>query len=190
MRRRLRLHRHAQDAEVEGQTEPEYIEIDPGELTGIIRIPQWLRDAGLMSWLLVGIGLLVIAVIGLLGLTQVIIAPLIAAGVIAAVASPLVRHMNSVRIPRGVGAAIVLLGIIAIGTGVVLMIVNGITGQSSDIGAQLSSAKDTMAGWLQDLGLDPSKADAAKDSASQGVSDSADALLNGLTASIEKLSSL
>jgi predicted PurR-regulated permease PerM len=188
IRGRLRLHRHPHGAE--GEAEPEYIEIDPSQLTGIIRVPQWLRDAGLMSWLLVGIGLLIVAMIWLLGLTQVIVAPLITAGVIAAVASPLVRHMNAIRIPRGVGAGLVLLGIVAIGAGVVVMIVNGITGQSSDIGAQLSSAKDTLAGWLQDLGLDPSKADAAKDSASQGVSDSADALLNGLTASIEKLSSL
>jgi predicted PurR-regulated permease PerM len=165
-------------------------EIDPGQLTGIIRVPQWLRDAGLLSWLLVGIGLLLVALVWLMGLTQVIVAPLITAGVIAAVAGPLVGRMKARGVGRGLGAALILVAIILLGVGMVVLIVNGITGQSGDIGAQLDSAKDTIAGWLKDLGLDPSKAEAAKDSASQGISDSAGALLNGLTASIEKLSSL
>ena len=41
----------------------------------MIRVPQWLRDAGMLAWLLVGIGLLVVGLVWLLGLTQVIVAP-------------------------------------------------------------------------------------------------------------------
>jgi putative heme transporter len=187
IRGRLRRHREPQTA---GEATSEYIEIDPGQLAGIIRVPPWLRDAGLLSWLLVGIGLLLVALVWLMGLTQVIVAPLITAGVIAAVAGPLVGWMKARGVGRGLGAALILVGFILLAAGMVVLIVTGITGQSSDIGTQLDSAKDTIAGWLTDLGLDPSKADAAKDSASQGISDSAGALLNGLTASIEKLSSL
>ena len=54
IRGRLRRHR---EPHAEGPA-TEYIEIDPGQLTGIIRVPQWLRDAGMLSWLLLGIGLL------------------------------------------------------------------------------------------------------------------------------------
>ena len=68
----------------------EYIEIDPRELTEIFKVPQWLRDLGLTSWLLVGIALYLAAVVALLALTQVIVLPLLAAGIVAAVASPLV----------------------------------------------------------------------------------------------------
>jgi putative heme transporter len=187
MRGRLRRHGEHEPAAAPGE---EYIEIDPGQLTGIIRVPQWLRDAGLLSWLLVGIGLLIVSMVWILGLTQVIVAPVITAGVIAAVASPLIRKMQGHRVPRGLGAALVLLLIVAIGIGVTVMIINGITGQSGDVGAQLGSAKETIAGWLKDLGLDPSKADAAQASASQGVSDSAHALLTGLAIGVSKLSSL
>jgi predicted PurR-regulated permease PerM len=187
IRGRLRRHRHE-----DRPSEPadEYIEIDPGELSGIFSVPDWLRDIGVMAWLLVGVGLLIGGTIALLGLTQVIVAPVIAASVIAAVASPLVAWLQGHRVPRILGSILVLLGIVAIGTGMVVMVITGITGQSSDITSGLDSAKDTVAGWLTDIGLDPSKADAAKSDATSGVQDSGEALLNGLAIGISKLSSL
>ena len=47
--------------------EPQYIEIDPRELTGIFSVPQWLRDIGLMSWLLVGIAISLVGAVWLAG---------------------------------------------------------------------------------------------------------------------------
>src|SRR4051812_23519002 len=91
---------------------PTYIEIDAAQLTGIVRVPNWLRDAGLLAWLLVGIGLLVFSLVWLLGLTQVIVGPLIAAGLVASVASPLLRYMEAHRVPRGIGSALILLAFV------------------------------------------------------------------------------
>jgi putative heme transporter len=190
IRGRLRRHgRHEHSAEAAGAGD-EYIEIDPGELRGIFSVPDWLRDVGLMAWLLVGVGVLIMGLIWILGLTQVIVAPVIAASVIAAVASPLVAWLNGHSVPRALGAVLVLLLIVAIGVGMVVVVITGITGQSSHISSELNSAKDTIAGWLKDIGLDPSKADAAKSDATKGITDSGDALLNGLEIGIEKLSSL
>ena len=187
IRGRLRRHGHHEPA---GEPGDEYIEIDPGELRGIFSVPPWLRDVGLMAWLLLGVGLLVFAMVWLMGLTQVIVAPVITAAVVAAVASPVVGWLSVHRVPRALGAVLILLAFIALGAGIAVMIINGITGQSVDIGGHLDGAKDTIAGWLQDLGLDPSKAEAAKSDASSGVTDSIGALLSGLTTSVEKLSSL
>jgi predicted PurR-regulated permease PerM len=190
IRGRLRRHgRHEHSAAAAGAGD-EYIEIDPGELRGIFSVPDWLRDVGLMAWLLVGVGVLIMGLIWILGLTQVIVAPVIAASVIAAVASPLVAWLNGHSVPRALGAVLVLLLIVAIGVGMVVVVITGITGQSSHISSELNSAKDTIAGWLKDIGLDPSKADAAKSDATKGITDSGDALLNGLEIGIEKLSSL
>ena len=186
---RGRLRRRPRPEPTAGPSE-EYVDIDPAQLTGIFNVPQWLRDLGLMAWLLVGVGLLIGGLIWLLGLTQVIVAPVITAAVIAAVASPLVGKMNAYRVPRALGAALILLSIVAIGVGMTVVIITGITGLATDIGAQLDSAKDTLAGWLEDLGLDPSKAEEAKATASEGVSDSAGALLDGLASGAAKLSSL
>jgi predicted PurR-regulated permease PerM len=168
----------------------EFIEIDPSELRGIFAAPEWLRDVGVMAWLLVGVALAVVGLIWILGLTEVIVAPVIAAGVIASVASPLVAWLASHRVPRPIGSIIVLLLILAAGAGMVVLVLTGITGQSSGIGSQLDSAKDTISGWLQDLGLDPSKAAQAKADATSGINDSGQALLNGLAIGIERLSSL
>jgi predicted PurR-regulated permease PerM len=187
MRGRFRRRRIAEGPE--GPAE-EYIEIDPTELRGIFAAPEWLRDVGVMAWLLVGVALAIVGLIWILGLTQVITAPVIVAGVVASVGSPLVAWLARHRVPRPLGTVIVLLLIIAAGTGMLLLVITGITGQSGDIGSQLDSAKDTIAGWLKDIGLDPSKADQAKADATSGISDSGEALLNGIAIGIERLSSL
>ena len=85
-----------------------------------------------MAWLLVGIGVFVAGMIWILGLTEVIVAPLIAASVIAAVASPLVAWLARHRVPRSLGAVLVLLLIVAAGVGMTVMVVTGITGQGSE----------------------------------------------------------
>src|SRR4051794_5216694 len=112
IRGRFRRHGRRQGAE---SAEDEYFEIDPGELTAIFSVPQWLRDVGMMAWLLVGVAVFLVGMVWLLGLTQVIVTPVITAAVIAAVASPLVRWLHRHRIPRPLGAALLLVGIIAIG---------------------------------------------------------------------------
>jgi predicted PurR-regulated permease PerM len=54
----------------------------------------------------------------------------------------------------------------------------------------LDDAKNTISGWLQDIGMDPAKADDATKHASSTTSDAVNALLNGLATSVTKLSSL
>jgi predicted PurR-regulated permease PerM len=70
------------------------------------------------------------------------------------------------------------------------MVVAGISGQSAGLGAQLSDAKDTIAGWLKDIGVDPKHAEDAKNSASSGASDGVSTLLHGLETGLATLSSL
>lgn len=185
IRGRLRRHRRASDRAGE-----EYVEIDAAELTGIFAAPQWLRDLGLMAWLLVGVTLAVAGAVWLLTLTQVIVIPVITASIIAAVASPLVRLLQRLRIPRGVGAALVLVGLVAVGVGTFLLVIGGITDESGAIASHLGSAADTVSNRLKDLGVDPSKAESAKHDATTSISNSVGALLTGLGAGIQKLASL
>jgi hypothetical protein len=66
----------------------------------------------------------------------------------------------------------------------------GITGQADDLRAALSSAKDTLTGWLTDLGVDRGTAETAKDDASSALSSTVPALLEGVGAALKRLSSL
>jgi putative heme transporter len=189
MRGRFRLRRSAGEGPDETPGE-EYIQIDARELTGVLNVPDWLRNLGLMSWFLVGFAVLLVGAVYLVGLTKVIAIPVIVASIVAAVCSPVIAWMKRHRIPRGLGAVLMLLAIVALTSGMILMVVLGISGQADDVSGHLNDAKDTIAGWAKDLGLDPGKADDAKQEASSSVSDSVSALLNGITNGIAELSSL
>ena len=187
---RGRIVRHRGGEGEPGAPHEDRIEIDPAQLTGVFRAPDWLRDIGIMSWLLVGVALLAAALFTLFSLTQTIALPVITASIIAAVASPVVSWLATHRIPRGVGTIIVMLGIVAAGVGMFLAIVGGITAEASTISSQLLDAKDTIGGWLSDLGIDSSTVDSVKNGADAGASDSFKALLGGLVGGVRELSSL
>jgi predicted PurR-regulated permease PerM len=166
------------------------VEFDPQGLTGLFAAPRWLRDLGRSAWLLVGVTLAVVGAIWLLSLTQTIVAPLITAAVVAAVASPLVGWLHRRGLARGLAAALLLVGFIVLAVTVVVIVVGGITGQIDELRNLLSSAKDTIAGWLTDLGVDRDAAENANDDASSALSSAVPALLNGLVGGLERLSSL
>jgi len=187
---RGRLRREPPPGRGRGPGEEQIVEIDPSELAGVFNVPDWLRNIGLMAWLLVGVTLLISGLVWLGTLTQVITIPVIVAAIIAVVASPLVGWLRRHRVPRAVGALLVMLAVVLIGAGIAAMVVVGIDGQASSIAGHLDDAKGTLSGWLQDLGLDPSKADQAKQDVGHGAASSVQALLDGVLGGIEKLSSL
>jgi putative heme transporter len=185
---RIRGRRHHRRAS-NGHPGDEAVEIDAVELTGVVAAPTWLRELGFLSWLLVGVILLLVGLVWILSLAHTIVMPLLAAGVVASVASPLVgllaRHM-----PRGAAAVLLLLGLVVVGVLVVVVIVAGVSSQSAELGRQLSDAKDTLAGWLRDLGVDPGKADDAAQDAGSSATTSAETLLKGVAAGIEGLAGI
>jgi predicted PurR-regulated permease PerM len=191
IRGRVRRPEGAEAGAVEGpHEEGEIVEIDAAELMGVFNPPSWLRDVGLASWLLVGVALLLVGSVWLLSLVHTIVTPVITGAVIAAVASPLVAWLSRHRIPRAGSAVLVLLGIIAAGTLVFVVVVVGITSQTDDLANQLSGAKDTLAGWLNDVGVDTGTAHQAAKEASSSASDAVGTLLSGISTGIATLSSL
>ena len=186
---RGRLRRRKRDGDPGVETD-EFVEIDAAELTGVFAAPSWLRDIGLTAWLLVGVTALLVGIVWVLTLTEVIVTPVITAGVVASVASPLVAWLKGRGVPRALGAALLLLAIVALGVTVTVAIIGGITSQSAHIGAELSDATSRIAGWLRDLGVNPDAAQHAKDHASASTSTAVTDLLHGVKAGISGLSSL
>lgn len=163
---------------------------EPRDLAALAAPPPWLRDLGATAWLLVGVTLVVIAAIWILSLTRTIVGPVLAATVVAAVASPLVAWLQRRGVARGFGAILVLVGLIVLVAAVVGIVIGGITSQFDELRAQLSTAKDTLAGWLADAGVDADAAAAARDDASAASSDAVKALLEGVGGALRQLSSL
>jgi putative heme transporter len=190
IRARLRLRRRHEGAEAEPPPNQDVIEIEPGALSGVFAAPSWLRDVGFTAWLLVGVTVFLVGAVWLMSLTQVIVAPVITAAVVAAVASPLVGWLKRHGLPRVIGAVLVLLGIVGLGAGLFVLIIAGITSELSSIEGALGEAKNTLSGWLQDIGVDRSSAENAKNEASSSVSDAGSSLLHGIGAGIAALSGL
>jgi putative heme transporter len=170
--------------------ETEFVEIDASELSGIFAAPIWLRDLGVMSWLLVGVTALLVGMVWLLSLTQTIVVPVLTATILASVLSPLVRLLKRHGVPRGAGAAIVLLLIVVAGAGLALLVLGGISGQSGEINSQLQSAASKVEGWLKDLGVSSQSAAQAKSDASGSISSAFHFLINGLGTGVKELASL
>ena len=186
---RARLRRRREKAPQE-PAQDELVEIDAAELNGLFAVPSWLRDIGLAAWLLVGVTLLVVGIVWLLSLTDVIVTPVLTAAVVAAVASPLVGWLRRRGVPRGLGSAFLLLGLVVLGVAVVVVIIAGVTSQSAAIAHQLSDATSRLEGWLKDLGVSANSAQAAKNDASGSTSAAVSTLLHGVSAGLRQLSSL
>jgi predicted PurR-regulated permease PerM len=175
------------------QTPPEgeeFVEIDASELTGVFSAPQWLRDLGLASWLLVGVAAFLAGAVWLLALTQTIVVPVIVAAIIASVVSPAIDWLERRGLPRAVGVVSVFVALIALGIGVGVLTVAGIANESGGISSHLQGAVERIAGWLKDIGVDPSTADSAKEDVSASVSSGFKALLEGLASGIDRLAGL
>jgi predicted PurR-regulated permease PerM len=169
---------------------PDVVELESVELSGVFSAPQWLRDLGFASWLLAGVGAVLVGATWIAALTSTIVVPIVVAGVIAAVLSPVVRRLEGRGIPRGAGAALVFLGLLVLGAGVVVMIVGGVSSQASALSPKLAQGADKIQGWLQDLGVSSGSAQQANSDASGGLSDAFHALVNGVETGIEALASL
>jgi putative heme transporter len=178
------------DAGGSAQGDTAVLALEPGQLARVFAVPGWLGDLGRMAWLLVGILLLLAGVIGLLSLMATIVVPVITAAIIAAVLSPLVAWLARHGLGRAGGAALVLLGVIASGLLIVVLLISGVTSQAPELQKTLQSAVGKLEGWLADAGVSTSSAQVAADDASASVSDAFHALLEGVGAGIAALAGL
>jgi predicted PurR-regulated permease PerM len=152
--------------------------------------PRWLRDVGFSSWLLLGFGGALVAVIWVLSLTETIVLPVITAGIIAAVGAPVVDLMHRRGVPRGIGAAIVMLVIIAAAFAVGLMVLTGIASQADGLSTRLQEGAHELQSWAQSLGVKAPTAADANAHASSSVSEAFGALTKGVLGGVDRLASL
>jgi predicted PurR-regulated permease PerM len=189
MTKRTRMWRRQPGAAEGGDGDTFAVELQPGELSGLFAAPGWLRDLGVMSWLLVGVAALLVGMIWLLATINTIVIPVVTAGILAAVLSPLVgaaaRHM-----PRGAATAIVFLTVLVAGVAVAVGVIAGITSEAKGLEGNLQGAVNKIQGWLQDAGASADKAQSAGDSASSAVSSAFHTLLHGLGTGVRELASL
>jgi putative heme transporter len=130
----------------------------------------------------------VVGAVWLLEKTSSIVDPLIAGFVIGAVAGVAVDRLERRGWPRAAGAALVMLGLVAVAVLQVGLVLGGISSQASHIDAASSQAVDKLQSWGQGLGI-TSASDAAKE-IKQAVPEVARTLLRGVAGGIAGVGSL
>ena len=185
-----RVIRQRPTAKANGDPPAEFVELAPGELGGVFAAPKWLRDLGMMSWLLVGVAALLVGIAALLSLTNAIVAPVVTASIVAAVLSPLVGLLHRRGLPRGAAAALVFVAIIAVGIAFTVLIIGGVAGQASGLESTLTGAAGKLETALKDAGVSANEAKEAKEAASSSLSGAFQALVHGVGTGVKVLGSL
>jgi predicted PurR-regulated permease PerM len=165
------------------------VEVEPEQLAGIFAAPRWLRDLGVMSWLLVGVAALLVGAVWLLATLSTIVVPVVTAGILAAVLSPVVRRLAG-HMPRGAAAAIVFLTLIVVGIAVAVGVLAGIVSEAAKLSGELHGAVGKLQGWLQDAGVSTGKSQSAGHDTSAAVSNALHTLLKGVGHGVRALASL
>ncbi len=167
---------------------PEDAALDPSRLAHMFAAPSWIRDLGLLAWFLVGVGIVLLGLIWILGVTSTIVVPVVVGAVVAAVGGPAVAALQRRGWPRAAGAAVVLLGLLALVVLVFLLVVGGLVENRREIEASASQAADKIEGWVNDAGA--SGTENVKTDVKKAVSNGGSTLLRGLADGIEGLASL
>jgi predicted PurR-regulated permease PerM len=168
--------------------QPTVVQIDASALSRVFSAPMWLRDLGLLSWFLVGLGLVLVGAVWLLGLTSTITEPVLVGAILATVAGPLVSKMKRRGIPRAAGAGLVLLALLVLGVIIALMVFGGIYENSAEIKQSLSQAVDKIEGWANDAGAGGTSSTTS--GAESGASQTGETLLQGAVDGIQSITSL
>ena len=194
---RARFHKRAGEGDGDSERDApdidQVIELDEAQLAQLSRVfaaPRWLRDLGIASWLFAGAFLVLAGVIWLLGATAEITGPVVVAFLLACVTQPVVHWLGRHHVGRAGAAAIVVLSFFALAVVITLMVIGGISSQSSDISSTLSSAGDKISSWMQDAGVSSSSASSTTDTAQADTTDAVKTLISGIATGISGITSL
>jgi len=123
--------------------------------------PRWLMRAGTISWLSLGVlGLAAVAVVGL-SFFKAIVLPVLFAALAAAIFVPLVDRMERARVPRGLGALLTIVLIVALLSGVLTLVARSVLAQGDELAAAFQAAFADLQQWFAGLGVDAELVDRA-----------------------------
>lgn len=108
------------------------------------RLPAWFERTARFAWGLVGIVAATAVVVLGVGYLRELVVPLVLAAFLAVVFEPGVSWMERRNIPRSVGAALVLIAIVAISTAAVAIVVYALADQTDEISDRLTDASTEL----------------------------------------------
>jgi putative heme transporter len=117
---------------------------------------------GVWSWAFVGFTAAAVIVVIVLGALSEIVLPMLFAAVLAIMFRPLVGVLQRHNLKPTLAAGAVVLGLLLLGTGVIVATVRGVTDQADEIGTVTDDALANAANQLDVAGVDPAALDDAR----------------------------
>lgn len=139
---------------------------------------------GIWAWSFVGVIAATIVVVAALAAVSEIVLPLMFAAVLAVIFKPAVEILVHHRFKPAIAAGLVVVGLIALMTSVVVATVRGVTGQTDQIGASVDAALHKA---VDALGIDQASLDAARAAVEKASPAISGGVLTNLVSGIDKL---
>jgi putative heme transporter len=127
---------------------------DPAEATTAqpqvpFSAPQWLRQFGLASWLLIGIGIVVVALVALTGWLMTLVVPTLFAALLGATFLPVNDWFERHGCKRWLATLLSMCLIALIFIVVALIVVYGVFKEFPTVKANLDQAAGSISSWLE-----------------------------------------
>ncbi len=150
--------------------------------------PAGLRKTGVRAWLVLGIAGVVALGAWFVSTTAGLTIPLIVAAIVGILFAPTVDILENHRVPRALGAFIVLIALIVVVVGTVWITVSGVLTQSAQIASSIDSALQSLSDSLHRLDIPaemiPRIADSLKGVAGNAAGGVLSAFSSGLSGSV------
>ncbi|MEI6725416.1 MAG: AI-2E family transporter, partial [Actinomycetes bacterium] len=124
--------------------------------------PQWARDAGRWSWIIVGALLVLLALFWAAAAVEMVVLAALFAVPFGGTFLPVVDWLHKHHLPRWLGALLVLVFLIFLGVFIVLVILYGLVKQLPVIQDNLQAAFDSLSKALASTSVDQSTLDSMK----------------------------
>ena len=114
------------------------------------QVPQWLRNAGVGSWSLVGVVLVIAGVVFATSRISAVFIAVFVAFVFTALLNPAVNFLAK-YMPRGFAVLVALLSAIAVFAGLITFVVTSVAGQWDKLYDQLANGLEKIVDFLNGL---------------------------------------
>jgi putative heme transporter len=112
-------------------------------------VPQWLRQFGLASWLVIGIVIIVVALVALTGWLMTLFVPTLFAALLGATFLPVCDWLERHHMKRWLATLLTMCLIALIFIVVILIVVYGVFSEFPTVKANLDNAAGDISSWLQ-----------------------------------------
>ncbi len=150
-------------------------------------IPGWFKRAGLASWYLIGIAIVLLGLAYTLHYLATLVVPTLFAVLLGATFLPVVDWLQRHHVGRTWGALLVMLAIIAGAFGLLALMTVGVIRQWPTIEGEFQSAVDWINQTLRDLNIDPNLIDSARKTITDSAGSWATGIFGGALHSISSL---